>query len=261
MSVKCKIFVVFHKELNLEYYREEILDHYVFVNVNPNNDVTLFPSTVTIINLYEFNNFFPLGKWYTESEVIYNVYKNSYLYEDLDFIGFSQYDIDTSKLTKASLDSTLTEFNHINFQPHLFETDYARGVVMDVKRPNRINGKGLNCYDAMLKEYNDFYQSNYKIADLNGKTINVCSAFVFSTVIFKEMMAFIAPIIESKKLDVFDAKHTNRMQGGYLERYYALWLALNNNKTKVIELDHHFIESVKGNTLANKIMNKLRKWF
>lgn len=256
-----KIFVVFHNDLNLSYYDESLIDHYVFINVNPKNDLSKLSSRLHVINQFEFENYIPLGKWYTESEVIYNVYKNSYLWQDLDFVGFSQYDIDTTKLTKSVLETSFKKSKHINFQPHLFEVDYARKVVMDSSRPNRQNGRGVNCYDVMLSEYNTFYKSKDKLSSLEGKTLNLCSAFVFTAEIFSNMMAFIAPIIESGKLDIYDTKHKNRMQGGYLERYYALWLALNNAPSEIIELDHHFIESIKGNTLKNKILDKLRRWF
>lgn len=261
MNNSYKIFVVFHDKLNLDYYQEDMLDNYVFINVNPTNDLSILSSKYKIINQFELKKFYPLGKWYTESEVIYNIYKNNDLWNDLDYIGLSQYDIDTTKLNKILMDLTLIKSDHINFQPHLFDVDYDRGVVMDSKKPNRQNGKGINCYDVMLQEYNDFYKTNYRLSDLRGKTINLCSSFVIKTSVFEDMMIFICSIIESGKLDIYDTTHKHRMQGGYLERYYALWLVLRNEKSTIIELDHHFLESVKGNTIINKIFDRLRKWF
>lgn len=257
MEKKYKLFVVFHQNLNNEYYRNELLNNYTFVNVNPKNNLQLINDKYKIINQYEFSDFHPLGKWYTESEVIYNIYKNKQYHEHLDFVGFSQYDIDSSPLFKEDLESKLGEFDHINFEPHLFQVDYNQGILMDISQPEKRNGKGLNCYDVILNDYNKYYGTTYSIDDLNDKVLNLCSAFILKKEYFIKMMDFISQIIESGKLDKFDVSRQHRMQGGYLERYYAVWIALNNLNSTEIKLKHIYAETTIQNSLFNRILRKI----
>jgi hypothetical protein len=261
MKKKCKLFVVFHQTLQSSYYADELLDDYIFVNVNPKNDLSLVNEKYEIVNQYELGKFYSLGKWYTESEVIYNVYKNEYLYEDLKYIGFLQHDIDSSILNGSNITELTDKYDHINFQPYLFQTDYNQQILMDINHPNRRSGKGVNCYDVILKDYNEYYGTNFTIDSLYGKTINLCASFVLTRDLFVEMMKFISSIIESGKLDHFDQERRYRIQGGYLERYYALWIALKELTAVELKLNHFFAESTIQDSLINRVLRKfgLRK--
>lgn len=252
-----ELFVVFHQHLEEQYYNKTLLNNYTFVNVNPKNtNVSNYPD-YKIINQFEFQTFYPLGKWYTESEVIYNIYKNKYLYSKTEYIGFLQYDIDSTPLNKEELDTLTTHFDLINLQPYLFETDFAQRILMDPQKPNERTGKGLSCYDVIIADYNQFYNTNYTTKDLEGKTINLCSSFILKTAVFVEMMEFVAPVIESGKLNLFDTAHKFRMQGGYLERYYAVWLAFRDLQTTTLKLNHFFQESTVQDSLLNRILRKI----
>jgi hypothetical protein len=257
MKKTYNIFVVFHQSLNDIYYDPSLISEYEFVNVNPKNVLTSLYKDYKVINQYEFDKFYALGKWYTESEVIYNIYKNSHLYDNIDYIGFLQHDIDSSKLTKEILDNLLLNYEHINFQPYLFDIDYNQKILMDINQPNKKVGIGINCYDVIIQDYNDFYNTTYKRSDLENKTLNLCSSFILKIEIFKEMMLFIANIIESKKLDQFDTDREYRIQGGYLERYYGVWMLLNELKTVTLKLDHHFAESTIQDSLVKRMFRKL----
>lgn len=257
MKNKIDLFVVFHDKLNDCYYNDDIIDNYKFINVNPNNDLNSINSKFEIINQYEINNFIPLGKCFAESEVIYNIYKNSYLYENLDYIGFLQHDIDSSILKQELIENLILNYDHINFQPYLFVTDYNQKILMDVNQPNKKTGKGVNCYDIILEDYNLYYGTNYKLSDLSDEILNLCSSFILKTNLFVEMMAFISYIIESNKLEKFDTERKHRIQGGYLERYYAIWLALNNLKSTVVKLEHHFAESTVEVSLLDRFLRKI----
>ncbi|SEW14418.1 hypothetical protein SAMN05428988_2453 [Chitinophaga sp. YR573] len=254
---KYGLFVVFHQDLKRDYYDPSLLSSYIFVNVNPKNEAVANYKDYKIINQYEFNQFHSLGKWYTESEVIYNIYKNAYLYEDLDYLGFLQHDIDSSVLTASKTDDLLTKVEHVNFQPYLFSTDYNQKILMDSTQPNKKNGSGLNCYDVILEDYNAFYKTNYKLSDLSGKTINLCASFILPKETFKEMMQFISSIIESGKLDNYDTLRQFRMQGGYLERYYAVWLAFKELQATTVGLVHHFERSTVQDSLLSRVLRKI----
>jgi hypothetical protein len=258
MEKKYKLFVVFHQQLNAEYYKDDILPNYTFVNVNPNNDLTIIDERYDVVNQYEFKEFHPLGKWYTESEVIYNIYKNPYLYKDLDYIGFLQHDIDSTVLNKNNIKNLIDDYQHINFQPYLFKTDYNQNILMDIKYPNKRKGNGINCYDVMLKEYNEYYGTTYSLKQLQEETINLCASFILPTKVFVDMMKFVSTIIESGRLDNFDQERKYRIQGGYLERYYALWLALQNLSTSSLKLNHFFAESTMQDSIIHRVLRKLR---
>jgi len=258
MNYKYKIFVIFHDNLNLSYYDSSLIKNFIFVNVRPNN-TNAFPKEYNVINLHEFENFIPLGKWYTESEVIYNVYKNKYLYENIDFIGFIQYDIDSSPLTEAIIQQAISENLLVSFEPHLFKDDYNRNFLMDEKKPNTLCGKGVNCYDVMFNDFNQFYQSNNHPTLYFDKTITLCSSFIVKVNLFSEMMDFISLIIESGKLNKFDIKHAYRIQGGFLERYYGVWFLLKNIPFIEKKLIHLYEETHNQMTLFEKIKRKVKK--
>jgi hypothetical protein len=255
-----ELFVIFHKGLKEEYYNESLISNYTFVNVNRNNEQRATYPDYRIINQFDFKDFYSLGKWYTESEVIYNIFKNDYLYKDLEYLGFLQHDIDSSILTESILDDLLSGRQHINFQPYLFDEDYNQKILMDPRSPEKRVGSGINCYDVILNDYNAFYHTDFKIDDLKGRTVNLCSSFLIRKDLFVEMMRFVVPIIEAGKLDKFDTKHKYRVQGGYLERYYAVWLALQNLESAELRLTHYFDESVKTikmESWTNKMLVKI----
>ncbi|NTE05561.1 hypothetical protein G6M26_25780 [Agrobacterium tumefaciens] len=260
MKFKSKMLVVFHNTLNISYYDESIINSYVFINVNPKNDLTKLPTCLKVINLYDFNNFISLGKFYAESEVIYNVYRNWESFEDLEYIGFLQHDIDSSPIDSSYLDS-IKEYDHINFQPYQFDYDYKQNILMDPSQPDKKTGRGKNCYYKIIEDYNSYYGTNHNIDDLKNKTINLCSSFLIKAKIFLKMMAFISFIIEKGELYMYDSKRENRIQGGLLERYFAVWLAFENLNVVEFGLEHHFAESDIRKTILERITNKVFKLF
>ena len=257
--LRYRIFVVFHETLFLHYYDESLLEHIVFVNVNPQNK-NYYPN-LTVINLYEFQHFMPLGKWYTESEVIYNVFKNTDHLEGFDFIGFLHYDIDTTLLTHEKLLASIALYDLIAFDPHLFSQDYQQKILMDDTLPNQLHGEGKNCYLGIFEDVNHFYQTNYEVNDWIDCTIGLCSCFLVKRSIFESMMIFISTIIESKKLDTYDTTHSYRIQGGLLERYYAVWFLLKKIPVCFLKLNHYYAETKRQNTIAKRIVRKMHEFW
>jgi hypothetical protein len=251
-----RIFVVFHDTLTLEYYHESVLDCLVFVNVNPHNPHE-YPS-LNVINLYEFECFVPLGKWYTESEVIYNVFRNPQLYADADFVGFLQYDVDASPLRHEHLLALMQQAVYLSFEPHRFRDDYAQNILMDPAQPNVLRGNGKNCYLGIFEDFNRHYDTRFVVQDWMGHSIGLCSCFLVKRALFDELMTFVEGIIQRKKLDAFDTRHQYRIQGGLLERYYAIWFLLKQIPLTPLRLQHHYAETKRQNTLLRRLTDKLR---
>ena len=235
-----RIFVIHHRKLNDAYYKASMLKHFTFVNVNT-ADVPVDARYQTL-KLTEFSNFTPLGKWYTESEVMYNLYQNQELYADVDYIGFIQYDMDASGLDGPTVRQLLqTEDRElILFQPYTFGADYNQRVLMDPEQPNTQRGAGRNCYETIFADYNAWYGEHHRTQAYSNQVVGLCSAFLMRRELFNQMMAFASPIIESGKLNSFDTKHKYRIQGGLLERYYAAWMMLQRVKYSVLPLPHSF---------------------
>ncbi len=239
-KISFRIFVIHHCKLNDAYYQASMLEYLTFVNVS--TDHVPVDKRYKTIKLTEFPRFFSLGKWYTESEVMFNLYQNQELYADVDYIGFIQYDMDTSSIDEQAIRNLLhIESNDlIIFQPFTFKEDYNQRILMDPEQPNTLQGVGLNCYETIFADYNAYYSKQYQTDDFSEQIIGLCSAFLMRTTLFNEMMKFSVSIIESKKLDSFDTKHQYRIQGGLLERYYAVWLLLKRVKFDTLPLPHSF---------------------
>lgn len=235
-----KIFVVTHKNIFDFIYEKEDISKYKFVNVSNNNLAIELYNKYDLLNIKE-NNFIDLGKYYTESEVIYNVYKNN-LHKDLSYVGFTHYDVGTKHLqTNESLsrylNNYLDKYKHINLQPFEFNWDYNQHILADETQPETLTGPGKNCYQFILEKYNEYYNSQLTLSNLNG-TINLCSCLVLDTKSFDSMMKWVSWVIESGCLNKFDTLHRYRIQGGLLERFYAVWIKLNIIESSVFPVDH-----------------------
>lgn len=217
-----------------------MLEHFTFVNVNT-ADVPV-DARYNTLKLTEFPHFTPLGKWYTESEVMYNLYQNQDLYTDVDYIGFIQYDMNASGLDEPTISQLIQAEGSelILFQPYTFGDDYKQRVLMDPEQPNTLWGAGRNCYETIFADYNAWYGEHHRTQDYSNQIIGLCSAFLMRKEQFNKMMAFASPIIENGKLNAFDTKHKYRIQGGLLERYYAAWIMLQRVKFSVLPLPHSF---------------------
>jgi hypothetical protein len=261
MNKKYRIFIIFHDTLNINYYNDSILRNLVFINVRKDNK-NKYPD-FKILNLHDFKDFVSIGRFYAESEVLYNVSKNRYLIEDVNYIGFLHHDIDCSTLTNELIVEMITNNEFLSFETHQFTTDYNRKILMDSKKPNVLYGKGLNCYDVIFSDFNSFYNTNFCVSAYYNKEqqIMLCSCFLVNKELFLELMKFGCHIIESGKLNMFDTKHKYRIQGGFMERYYATWFLLKNIPFVSFKLQHYFHETEKQNTLTNRIIRKIKSYF
>lgn len=258
MPFTYKIFIIFHDTLNIQYYNASILKNLIFVNVRKDNK-NRYPD-LKIINLHEFKEYKPIGKYYAESEVLYNIYKNIYLIENIDYIGFLHHDFDCSKLTDEIIQKSIADNKLISFETHLFKHDYKNRILMDPQKPNTLYGRGRNCYDTIFYDFNTIYNTNYSVSNFieSESEIILCSCFLTKAKIFVELMDFGSLIIESKKLDLYDTNHKYRIQGGLMERYYATWFLLKKIQFITIKIQHNFYESKRQNNIINKIICKFK---
>jgi len=259
MSLKYRIFIIFHDTLNLQYYNKSILRNIVFINVREGNK-NRYPE-LNIINLHELKNFIPIGSYYAESEVVYNLYKNTYLIDDIDFVGFLHHDIDCSPLTDDIIQTLITTNKLISFETHLFKADYNQNILMDAELPNELCGVGKNCYETIFQDYNSFNNTHHLLPDfyeINNEII-LCSCFLVHKEVFYDLMEFSSGIIESKKLNGYDIKHKHRIQGGFMERYYATWFMLKKIPIVSIKLHHYFFETEKRKPLIEKLAIKIKR--
>ena len=222
------IYIVTPGIIYPEYYFEDTLfskENWTFFNVS---DKKIINDNYQIMN-YSDINYIGLGKWFAEAEVIYNIYKLG-IYKDYDYIGFLHQDYvllnnNKNKLITSTINNIIETKNpsFISFFTHTFIQDYNQHIMMDEKYPNILVGNGRNCYYTILEQYNNFFNKNIQIDDLNNKKINLCSSFLLQKNIFENLMAWISFIIESKYLDKFDYDHKYRFHGGMIERYIAIY--------------------------------------
>lgn len=261
MKKNWKIFIVSHEKLYQKmYFYDKGFNNinYSIINVGK-NDTVLNAGTLECVNQYDLVNSVKLGKWWAESEGIYNIWRSK-TFLSYDFIGFIHYDYEL-KLRKSSckddflsyqvtnlIDSKLEECNKdvcIGFESYNPKVDYNQKILADVNQPETLVGQGMNCYDYILADYNSFFHTNYTLNDFyDKKSVNLCSAFLMDTVHFDEMMHFWDSIVQSGKLMVFDTLHRHRLQGGLAERYFGVYMMFAYEYSHEIPLIHHAKEDL-----------------
>jgi hypothetical protein len=258
---KWKIFIVGHNSIHPEMYARDKgfnFDNYEVINVSTNKIAA--PIGFNVIKQDELNDFVPLGKWWAESEAIYNVWTNK-LHDDLDYVGFIHYDKElkskeklfglftknTCQITKKIKNYIKNQFKaHISFETHLSDNDYAQKILLDENKPNTLTGEGKNCYDAILDDYNNYFKTNYSLKDLfNKKFINLCSCFLIDTQTFEKMMQFMNYLVQSNRFDGFDTEYKYRIQGGMMERYFGVFLAFEYDSFLNLDIPHHYNKGLK----------------
>jgi hypothetical protein len=242
-NMKWKVFIIFHKSLFFDNYASDTnfnSENYTFLKVGDAEPDTL----LAFKDIKEIGNYTALGKWYAESEAIYNLYKNPNFYSTLDYIGFSQYDKPhialkngSTNITQQVKDILKTQgSHHISLETYSLSLDYDQNIMMDDDFPDQLTGSGKNCYLGILEDYNYYHQTQHNLAEIS--LINLCSSFIISVTVFDKIMKFIAFIIESKKLDRYDSLRKHRIQGGLLERYIGLALAFEDVKFHDLSIGH-----------------------
>jgi hypothetical protein len=226
---------------------------------------------------------------YAELTGLYCIYKNR-LHDGLDYVGASHYDKehrligDGSHRNMQELDAlrleadikrrvlpgsktNLTELIetqitqrqdvHISLESHDVQKIYDQRITMDERYPDMFVGNGVNCIDRILQDYNDFFGTRYTWEDLKKcDYLTMCNCFLTPVWLFEKLMTFICPIIESRSLDIFDTKRKHRLQGGLLERYVAVFFALEKIKTVDLSTVHQPWRKIRPGFLK-KILSRV----
>lgn len=263
-NFKWKIFIVTHGPIISNYYNVDLFSNQNFEFINVSN-TPIQSNNFSITSYKDISPYVLLGKWYAESEVIYNIYKSN-KYKEYDYIGFLHWDYQLLSPNKLINDNTIgyiqkaIENNEtfISFSSFKFSEDFQQNILMDTTKPNELVGFGNNCYNEIISDYNTFFNTSYNLEFFIGRYINLCSAFLCKKSIFENMMSFISNIIESRKLDLFDTEHKNRFQGGMIERYIGIYSAVNGFYQ--LELIHNYIHHKrdKNNLLKRIICHLIR---
>jgi hypothetical protein len=238
-----------------------MIPNLIFINVNPNNE-NIVSSEVKSINIYDVPYFKPLGKYYAETEVIFNVYLNPILINDYDYLGFIHYDMDISNYSFDDFSLLCRDSSLISFETHKFNRDFSAKILLDIKKPNKLYGRGKNCYYEIFNDYNLFYDRRFT-PDMflnQEKDIILCSSFLLERKIFDKLMDFISVILLSRKLNFFDEKHKYRIQGGIMERYFAVWFLLQDIPFVTVDIDHLFLKTNSQNSFIFKLINKIKSY-
>lgn len=246
---KWKIYIVTHKIIREEYYKNDPNfnnDNWGFINVSltklSNKD---WYSKYNIIDMFELKNFKSLGHWFAETEAIYNIYLNN-IHLSYDFIGFVHHDYELKdnkggyNITEK-INSLIRNYDLIYLSS--VRGDYNARILADESKPNQLVGDGLNCYDYIISDYNNYYVKSETVDEWKYDIPkNICSAFLCNTTDFTEMMKFSSFVIESEKLNKFDTYHRHRFQGGIFERYFSVFLDKLNKPFTILELNHRWLE-------------------
>lgn len=249
-----KIYIIGHKKIHAELMADDKLFNnvnYTFLNVGQANQLEN-GENFDCINQKELPNYISIGKYWAESEGIYNVWRSG-RHRELAYIGFLHYDIEFRMDRKFCLGgrTNITErINkyirgkqkaHISFATYTTVQDYAQKIMMDPARPNELVGDGINCYDQILIDYNAYFKTDYTLDDFFArKYINLCSCFLMDTASFDQMMGFFDWLVNSHKLDAYDTEHRNRFQGGMAERYFGVFLLFAYDKMLDMSLVHQY---------------------
>jgi len=239
-TIKIRIYIITHRPLFDEFYHvDSSFDSSIFTEVNLSNQKYVksecMSSQVPLSILLRFR---PLGKRWAEFEAMYNLYING-LFIDNDYTGFMHYDYQLHDLFCRSLKELIGNSSRfISFSSFNFLDEYKQRIAMDYARPNVQCAGGHSCYKYILKHYNMFFGTNYNILDIWDKRMCLCNAFCLPKVELEQLMSFLSWVYEQKFLDCFDSNNSYRAQGGFMERYVAVYSALR--KIDELEVNHYY---------------------
>ncbi len=292
MSMKSwTIYVMCHNVIWDEMYENDPgfgPDHYTFLKLG-RHDLQHVPSSgYRIVSEFDY----PISldaHHYAEFTGLYCVYKNR-LHSGLDYVGFSHYDkehrllapegvanIDALEAARIRADVKRRKTGgptdvtariqrlvdspmpvHISLETHEFRKIYDQRVLMDDRQPDAFVGEGVNCIDRILEDYNAFFGTCYTLDDVGRDGfLNMCDCFVTPVPVFEKLMSFIAPVIESRKLDIYDTRRRHRLQGGLLERYVAVFFALEKIEKVDLSIVHQYWMKRRPGGRMNRTIEKL----
>jgi len=233
---KLNYYIVYHSTIEESFFESMPNDIKIFTKVGPQK--SKINKKFQKLELNSLPNYFQLSQSYAEGEVLFNLFLNPQIYNQSEYIGFGQYDIQL-KTKYDYFKDYIKPNNLIAFEHATLIQDYNQNILMDLNQRNKLCGEGYNCYNQIIKDYNYFFKTNHKLEDYWGREIALCSAFIIKTEIYTKLMNWLTVIILSNKLNWFDEHNQHRIQAGFFERYCALFLMLENLNYIRIPNIHH----------------------
>jgi len=249
---KLRVYNIFHNKVfdELIETNDERLTMYG-VNENIEKEFTENTQKYNVMFEYDLAIYEPIWqkKGYAQTSCLLHLFKNK-LYEDLDYIGFLQYDMKINENFFTDLDLNI---NKAKSQNKLF-IGYSSRICIDYI----LQWDSTLADDtplSALSHYNKFFNANYTLKDIQKNFyanfgIIMLHTFVIPKEMFHKMMTWLSVYMEDIK-DNFPSKHR---PCDYLERCHGLFIALENlsNDNMIYENigvshEQNFKNLVKGN--------------
>ena len=193
-DVRLKINVIFHKSINPNCYNfsDEFLNKYFrFIAVNDKIDKEI-PERFKDLVFYEnqFQKFYPKCQedGLKENSVLLHFYFNQESLQDIDLIGFLQYDMKITELFTEHINIIL---NHHTRSP---ETIY---VLQDVISQQYLAARLTAVQWRNICEiYNKIFNKNHTLDEVYYSEIPVWNSFILPKKIFNDMMLFSSNVLD-----------------------------------------------------------------
>lgn len=244
---KLNIFIVYHKSVQPDkilnkFPYKEIKENFTFYGVNELHEKRIINNNnyndVLEYNLPIYNPFLQ-KRGYMETSAYLHVYWNK-LYENLEYIGFCNYDMIFLYELSSKLLGNLDE-NTIHIYD-MGEYVVENGIYHKYMHPSVRN------LDFLLESYNKHFNTKYEIHDLNNKRLGLRQTNIYPIKIYKKLCSWLEVLCnEIWKLEYNGCKSENHwgVIGGFTERAIAIfnafeflngikWKKFNVSNTKAI---------------------------
>jgi hypothetical protein len=194
-NIRLQINVIFHKNIHPNCYDfpDEFLNKYFrFIGVNDNIE-KIIPERFKDLVFHEnqFTNYFPIcqADGLKENSVLFHFYFNQDVMQEIDLIGFLQYDMIISELFTDHINIIL---NHHKKSP---ETIFIlQDVLSKEYLETRLTPPQLT---NICEIYNKLFNKNHAWTEVYYSEIPIWNSFILPKKIFNDMMYFSSIVIDS----------------------------------------------------------------
>ena len=212
--------VVFHERLHADNYNtldpEDVKKHIRFVGVNELYEKTI-PAEIPrecIVYEKDFPGYDPLLQMcrYYESSVMLHLHRNPELLEDVEFVGFGQYDM---TFPAAAMDQ-LKALNRTD-DVLVYQTDSDPRLLFS-------NPLTIDEWKAVVAHFNDHHGTEFRLEDVMRKPLLLYHSYGMSVRRFHTMMKW---IVAAQPLMLRSLRFDRRHMCGTVERFYGIYCTLH----------------------------------